>query len=58
VTVGIFDMPFAGMPRAKMYQSWIAPELFPNEKQPVLSNWHPEDLAMYCGGQYTTIRSN
>lgn len=36
-----------------MYQAWAVPDLFPDEPQPVLSNWHPEDLAAFCGGVYT-----
>lgn len=42
-----------------MYQAWVFPELFPEEPQPALQNWHPEDLAAYCGGVYATnVSSN
>lgn len=36
----------------QMYKAWAAPDIYPNEPQPVLSNWHPEDLVAYCGGEY------
>lgn len=34
------------------YRRWTFGD--PKSRPPVLSNWHPEDLAAYCGGQYTT----
>lgn len=45
----IFDIAFSD----DRYQAQVMPDLFPNIRQPVLSNWHPEDLPAYCGGQYT-----
>lgn len=49
--VNIFDIGAVSVVQ-EMYQAWVMPELFPDERQPVLANWHPEDLAAYCGGQY------
>lgn len=37
---------------SRMYQAWAVPSAFPDEPQPVLKNWHPEDLIPYCGGEY------
>ncbi|MBM4592646.1 hypothetical protein GS454_04660 [Rhodococcus hoagii] len=48
----IFDSTFSGMPGAEMYRAWTIPDLFPEQPQPVLSNWDPADLEMYCGGIY------
>ncbi len=50
--VNIFDIGALEV-RGEMYEAWVMPELHPDEPQPVLSNWHPEDLAAYCGGTYT-----
>ena len=46
----------------EMYQSWALGEPMPEQNdagrkkplppQPRLSNWHPEDLVAYCGGEY------
>lgn len=52
----IFDETFNGMPRSEMYRAWMISDLFPNERQPVLSNWHPEDLEAYCGVYDTPTR--
>ncbi|MEU4709470.1 hypothetical protein AB0G00_23835 [Nocardia salmonicida] len=41
----IFDPEMRGMAGLDMYKSWIYPEEFPNERQPVLSNWSPEERA-------------
>lgn len=49
--VNIFDLG-AVEEHSEMYQAWVMPELFPNAPQPVLSNWDPEDLSSYCGGQF------
>lgn len=49
----IFDSPTPVGVHGQMYQAWAAPDLFPDEPQPVLSNWHPEDLAAFVGGTYT-----
>lgn len=49
----IFDSPTPVGVHGQMYQAWAAPDLFPDEPQPALSNWHPEDLAAYCGGEFT-----
>lgn len=45
----IFDETFNGMARSEMYRSWLVPDLFPLERQPVLKNWHAEDIEMYVG---------
>lgn len=45
----IFDDTFNGMPRSEMYRSWLVPDVFPHERQPVLSNWPADDLEAYCG---------
>lgn len=50
--VNIFDNGSVGACQA-MYESWVFPELRPEERQPVLPNWCNEDLAAYCGGDYT-----
>jgi hypothetical protein len=54
--VNIFDIGSVSA-QQEMYQAWTMPELFPDERQPVLRNWHPEDLAAYCGGQYTKFEN-
>jgi hypothetical protein len=46
---GIFSGALNGMPRIDMYRSWRYPEMYPDERQPVLSNWSPDDLEAYCG---------
>lgn len=48
----IFEMPFSGMPGARMYQAQIVPEEFPDQRQMWVSNWHPEDQIAYCGGSF------
>lgn len=47
----IFD---AGITEAhtEMYQAWAAPDLKPGQPQPRVSNWHPEDRIVYCGGDF------
>lgn len=45
----LFSPGMNDAPRIRMYRSWVFPGLYPNEPQPVLSNWHPEDIAAYCG---------
>jgi hypothetical protein len=56
----IFDMTYGSMPGGTMYQEWVVPGTHPDQKnkQPVLKNWHPEDLAAYVGGDYTTTKGN
>lgn len=49
----IFDAAMSGITHSQMYQAWVAPDLHPDEPQPRLESWHPEDLAAYCGGQFT-----
>lgn len=51
--VCLFDPQFGGIAHAEMYRGWVIPELYPNEKQPLLSNWDPQDLEMFIGGQFT-----
>ena len=46
---GIFDGALNGAARIDMYRSWVHPDLYPKERQPVLQNWSPEDLWAYCG---------
>lgn len=48
----IFDIAFSD----ERYQAQVMPDLFPDQKQPVLNNWHPEDLEAFCGGEYTNRR--
>lgn len=48
----IFDSRFNGIAHSDMYREWALPGMFPKERQPVLSNWSDDDLAMYCGGAY------
>lgn len=45
----IFGSAFSQCARSDMYRAWVYPELYPNERQPVLSNWSVEDLEAYCG---------
>lgn len=47
----IFDATFNGMARSEMYREWTVPGTFPEERQPVLSNWSQDDLEMYVGGK-------
>lgn len=37
------------------YIAQVVPGVYPNERQPVVSNWSEEDREMYCG-IYTTER--
>lgn len=46
----VFDSEFSGHPHSEMYRSWVCPEMFPGQKPPLLTNWHPEDLQMFVGG--------
>jgi hypothetical protein len=39
----------------RMYQGWVFPDIFNGEPQPVLKNWHPEDLVAFCGGEYVKL---
>lgn len=50
----IFDSTFAAIPRAAMYQGWTSGD--PDVPPARLENWHPEDLAAYCGGEFTQER--
>lgn len=47
----IFDIGAVGVCH-DMYKAWAAPDVDPEQPQPVLKNWHPEDLVAYCGGEY------
>lgn len=51
MVTNIFDVG-AVIVAGDMYRAWVAPDLYPNERQPRLENWHPEDLIATCGGQY------
>ena len=53
--MNVFD-PSALEVRQKMYQGWVFPDLYPFQPQPVLDNSHIEDLAAFCGGEYTTLK--
>jgi hypothetical protein len=53
----IFDIGTLSV-QSEMYEAWVFPDLHPDERQPVLKNWHPEDLAAYCGGVYTEAVHN
>lgn len=53
----VFDVG-AVIARSDMYKAWVAPDLYPYERQPVLQNWHPEDLVAYCGGEYAKASYN
>jgi hypothetical protein len=48
----IFEVPFSGIPRAKMYQAAVIPDEFPHERPMLVNQWHPEDQVAYCGGEY------
>jgi hypothetical protein len=37
------------------YQCQVFPEIDPTVRQPVLGNWHPEDLVPYCGGEFAKL---
>lgn len=50
----IFDGALNGGGRTTMYRSWVFPDVFPDERPPVLSNWHQEDLEAYCGGEFVS----
>lgn len=45
----IFHGALSSAPRIDMYRSWIFPDMYPEERQPVLKNWPDEDLADFCG---------
>jgi hypothetical protein len=45
----IFDGALNGMPGIEMYRAWVFPDMYPDERQPVLSNWSAEDLEAFCG---------
>lgn len=49
----VMEQGFNGNDRTEMYRAWVFPELFPDEKQPLIENWSQEDREMYCGGEYT-----
>lgn len=52
--MNIFDIDAVSV-CGTMYQAWVMPELFPEERQPVLTNWDPEDLVAYCGGGFAKL---
>jgi len=45
----VFSSGFSSSPRSEMYQAWVFPDIHPNERQPVLSNWDEEDMWAFCG---------
>ncbi|APQ42404.1 hypothetical protein PBI_BLUE_48 [Mycobacterium phage Blue] len=56
--MNIFDGQFGGMSGVDMYRAWVTPELYPNKKEALLSNWSQQDLEMYVGGLYTPGYNN
>lgn len=57
MVTSIFDIGAVGV-RHDMYKAWAAPDIYPDEPQPVLRNWHPEDLVAYVGGEYAKSAYN
>lgn len=49
--ISVFDIGALAV-HGDMYKAWVAPDAFPGQPQPRLSNWNEEDLTAYCGGQY------
>lgn len=45
----VFSPGFSSCVRSEMYRAWVYPEIYPEQPQPRLVNWHPEDLVMFCG---------
>lgn len=53
----IYDITFAGL-GGGMYREWVGLEDEDQTRPARLENWHPEDLAAYCGGQYVKNEGN
>lgn len=53
----IFDIGAVGVCH-DMYKAWAAPDVDSEQPQPVLKNWHSEDLVAYCGGEYAKLAYN
>lgn len=47
----IFDIDVVDV-HASFYQGQVAPDLYPDEPQMRVENWHPEDQVAYAGGEY------
>lgn len=45
----VFSPGFSSAACADMYRGWVFPDIYPNQRQPVLSNWPAEDLEDFCG---------
>lgn len=51
----VFDPTFNGMAASEYYRALVIPELYPNHEtapQPIFKNWDPDELPMYCGGEF------
>ena len=46
--MNVFDTG-VGLQRVEMYRAWVFPDEFPRERQPVLGNWHTDDLRDLSG---------
>lgn len=49
----ISDITFAGL-GGGLYQEWVGLTDEEQARPARLENWHPEDLAAFVGGEYTT----
>ncbi len=47
----VFDSVLNGMPGINMYRGWVFSDLYPDERQPVLTNWSAEEIWAYCGAR-------
>jgi hypothetical protein len=45
----IFDERFNGAAAIEMYRAWVFPDIYPEERQPVLKNWPKEDIDEFVG---------
>lgn len=50
--VNLFDTTIT---RNDLYRSFVAPELYPEERPARIENWSAQDREMYCGGEYTRV---
>lgn len=54
-THSIFDSAFNGMGGGEYYRAQTIPELYPSHQtppKPRFENWDPEELKIYCGGEF------
>jgi hypothetical protein len=47
----IFDGILNGMPGIEQYRGWVVPDLYPEVREPVWSNWSSEEIWDFCGGR-------